>query len=357
MINLLLEKSKDVANRVMNCTLPVGMSELRKDPVIGRWVIIAQERAKRPDQFRFEHPQKRIPESQCPFCEGNEEVTPPEIMAIRNSGSQRDKHGWRVRVVPNKFPALRVEADLDKTGIGLYDMMGGVGAHEVIIETPKHLVSITDLDEDGVREVLWVYKSRLLDLKKDRRLLYGLVFKNVGDRAGASIEHSHSQIVATPIVPLRVQGEIDHCEEYYDFRGRCLFCDMVKQEIETKERVVINDKNFVAIEPFAPRFPFETWIIPKKHTSHFEATDDWLLGELAHVLRTTIWKIERAVNNPPYNYLIHTSPLNIDYIEHFHYHFEVIPRITRVAGFEWGTGFYINPVSPESAAQFLREVE
>jgi len=330
------------------------MPELRKDPVTGRWVIIAVERAKRPDDFKFEAPQKKM--SMCPFCGGNEHTTPPEITALRNGDSARDKAGWRVRVVPNKFPALMVEGELEKRGEGMYDVINGIGAHEVIIETPQHELSITALSDENVREVLWVYKDRLVDLRKDKRLVYGLLFKNVGERAGASLEHTHSQLIVTPIVPLRVKTEMNRCAEYYDFRGRCLFCDMIKQDISNGVRVVMEEKNFVAFEPFAARFPFETWILPKRHISHYEATEDWLLGELGYVIKTTLKKIETAISHPPYNYLVHTSPFNEQAVDYYHWHFEIIPRITRVAGFEWGTGFYINAVPPESAAQYLREI-
>jgi UDPglucose--hexose-1-phosphate uridylyltransferase len=331
------------------------MPELRRDPVTARWVIIASDRAGRPDDFhRAVVPVEKRP-SVCVFCEGNERFTPPEIAAVRANGG-RNGGGWRVRVIPNKYPALMVEGELTKRGDGMYDVMQGVGAHEVIVETPRHEVSLTGLSDDEVRDVLWLYKQRLIDLRNDVRLVYGLVFKNVGDKAGASLEHTHSQLIVTPIVPLRVQTEIDRCLKYLDYRGRCLLCDMVVQELSSGVRIVLETSNFVAFEPFAARFPFETHLMPKRHVSHFEMTEDGLLPELARALRNTLARIESAVDRPPYNYLIHTSPLNAGPLEHYHWHFEIIPRITRVAGFEWGTGFYINPVPPEQAAQFLREV-
>ena len=332
-----------------------ALPELRRDPVAGCWVIEASERARRPDDFG--PVAAAAPRSEpCPFCEGSERLTPHEILAVRPNGGANGP-GWRSRVVPNKFPALMVEGDLAKRGDGLYDIMNGVGAHEVIIETPRHELSLTGLSEDEVRDVLWLYKARLLDLRNDRRLQYGLVFKNVGERAGASMEHTHSQLIVTPIVPLRVQSEIDNCQQYFGYRGRCLLCDMVAQELSSGVRVVLDTPNFIAFEPFASRFPFETHVLPKRHLSHFEATDDGLLLELARCLRSSLLKIEKALDRPPYNYLIHTSPLNSKPLEHYHWHFEIIPRITRVAGFEWGTGFYINTVPPESAARYLREMQ
>ncbi len=325
------------------------MPELRRDPVAGRWVIIATERTQRPEEFRATVTSSSKP-STCPFCKGNEAMTPPEIFGVRDNGD------WRVRVIPNKFPALKVEGDLDKRGDGIYDLMNGVGAHEVIIEDPSHVLNLTELNEGRVSEVLWVYKQRLLDLKRDSRLVYAAIFKNVGERAGATLEHSHSQLIAMPIVPVRVQAELDRCAEYEEFRGRCLFCDLVRQELSSQVRVVTESQSFVALEPFAPCSPFETHIMPKRHISHFESMDDGLLRELAGVLRTTLLKIDRAIQKPAYNYLLHTAPLNVPALDNFHWHFEIIPRVTRVAGFEWGTGFFINPVPPESAAQFLREV-
>jgi UDPglucose--hexose-1-phosphate uridylyltransferase len=333
------------------------MPELRRDPVIGRWVIIAADRSRRPDEFRKNGPPEGFPKDvPCVFCPGNEHLTPPEIMAIRPEGPWGGA-GWRARVVPNKFPALMVEGELSKRGDGLYDIMNGVGAHEVVIETPRHEISLTGLSDDEVRDVLGLYKARMLDLRNDHRLVFAMVFKNVGARAGASQEHTHSQIIVTPIVPLRVQNELERCKEYYEYRDRCLLCDMVVQEISSGARVVLETPNFVAFEPFAARFPFETHLMPKRHLSHFEMTEDGLLPELARGLRATLTRIERAVDYPCYNYLIHTSPLNAKSLDHYHWHFEIIPRITRTAGFEWGTGFYINPVPPEHAAQYLREVK
>lgn len=309
----------------------------------------------RPDQFK--RPPTFPPSNKpCPFCEGNEAQTPPEIRALRTNGSPNGP-GWRMRVVPNKFPALRIEGSLEKRGEGIYDLMNGIGAHEVIVEAPSHIHSITELSEQGVRDLVWLYKERIDDLKRDPRMKYVLVFKNVGESAGASLEHSHSQIIATPIVPIRVQSEINHCKTYYEFRGRCLICDMIKQEISSGIRVVINSDHFVALEPFAPRFPFETHLLPKFHQSHYETIDDGLLPELARVLRATLARLEKVADRPPYNYLLHTTPMKEPEFEHYHWHFEIFPRLTRVAGFEWGTGFYINPMPPEDAARYLREVK
>jgi UDPglucose--hexose-1-phosphate uridylyltransferase len=331
------------------------MPDLRKDPIVGRWVIVAKSRAKRPHDFQTT-PGLRT-DGFCPFCEGNESATPAEILAYRNHGSRPNGPGWRVRVVPNKFPALEIEGDLNKRGEGIYDMMRGVGAHEVIIESPKHLMSTSDLSEKQLREVFWVYHDRLVDLKKDRRLVYGMVFKNVGAAAGASLEHTHSQLIVTPIVPISVQEEMSGAGEFHRYRGRCVFCDMIQQELASERRIALDTPGFVAICPFASRFPFETWVLPKHHSSHFENIQKNGIDELARVMRQVIGKIEAAVDRPAYNYIIHTAPFDCQEVPHYHWHIEIIPRLTNTAGFEWGTGFYINPVPPEEAAAFLREVE
>jgi len=331
------------------------MPELRKDPVLGRWVIIAKERAKRPSDLRVE-PQQRT-SGFCPFDEGNEEKTPPEIAAYRPDGGQPNGPGWTVRVVPNKYPALQIEGDENNRGDGIYDMMNGIGAHEVIIETPRHEVSPTALADDHFRDVIYMYRERMLDLKQDRRLLCSMLFKNVGAPAGASLEHTHSQLIATPIVPKRLREEIAGAKEFFGFRGRCLFCDMIKQELATQTRIILENDEFVAFAPFAARFPFETWVLPKAHASHFEAIGDSTAGAMASLLKTTLMKLERALTAPPYNYIIHTAPYDAGPLRHYHWHLEIIPRLTKVAGYEWGTGFYINPLPPESAAKFLREAD
>jgi UDPglucose--hexose-1-phosphate uridylyltransferase len=294
-------------------------------------------------------------EGECPFCAGHETETPGEILAYRDRTGHPNGPGWRVRVVPNKFPALQIEGDLHKRGEGIYDKMNGIGAHEVIIECPQHETTMADLSEENIREVLWVYHDRLVDLKKDPRLVYGMVFKNVGAAAGASLEHTHSQLIVTPIVPINVWEEMSGSLEFFNYRGRCLFCDMIHQELSTDKRIVLDTPNFVCFSPYAARFPFEVWILPKNHSSHYEYIQKTEVDELGTVLKTILLKLETGLDHPAYNYIIHTSPFDTQLLPHYHWHIEIIPRLTRVAGFEWGTGFYINPVPPEQAASFLRE--
>jgi UDPglucose--hexose-1-phosphate uridylyltransferase len=222
--------------------------------------------------------------------------------------------------------------------------MNGVGAHEVIVECPFHEVSMANLTQQHIREILWVYRDRLVDLKKDQRLVYGMLFKNVGLVAGASLEHSHSQLIVTPIVPVNVWEEMNGSEEFFKFRGRCIYCDMIYQELSMEKRIVVDTPSFICFAPFASRFPFEVWIVPKNHNSHYENIQKNELDELGTVLKTVLMKLETALDKPSYNYIIHTSPFNQQSLPHYHWHIEIIPRMTRVAGFEWGTGFYINPV-------------
>jgi UDPglucose--hexose-1-phosphate uridylyltransferase len=329
------------------------MPELRKDPVVGRWVIISSERSRRPSDFKPEASRPRTPN--CVFCPGNEDKTPPEILAGRPADARPDTPGWTYRVVPNKFPALRIEGDLEPSGEGLFDRMNGVGAHEVVIETPDHTASLATLPADAVADVLLAYRERLSDLKKDPRFEYVLVFKNHGEAAGASLEHPHSQLIATPIIPIMVSEELAGSAQYFQMKERCVWCDIVRQERRSSHRMIVEAHGFAALAPFAPRFPFETWILPTRHRSAFEESDVDELRGLAEVLGTILRRLNRVLEAPPFNFMLHTAPLREPALEHFHWHLEVIPKLTRVAGFEWGSGFFINPMLPEDAALALRE--
>ena len=339
------------------------MPELRKDPIIGRWVIIATERAKRPDQFS---PLPQGPaEGECPFCQGNEKHTPEEIFAIRNHSSKKNEPGWQIRVIPSIKPMLMIEGDLDRRGQGIYDMMNGIGAHEVVIETPEHINNIADLPLEQIDDILGVYIHRIVDLGKDKRFKYVLLFKNYGWAAGGGrIKHSRSQLIATPATPKRVKEELVGARRYFDYHERCIFCDLIKQELESKDRLIIDIDGFIAIAPFASRFPFEVWILPKEHSCDFVTLSDAQRRDLAKIFKMALLKLKIGLNYPPFNYIIHDAPFRrpkggywrtIE--EDYHWHIEIMPRLTRVAGFEWGTGFYICPLPPENAAKFLTEVK
>jgi UDPglucose--hexose-1-phosphate uridylyltransferase len=235
--------------------------------------------------------------------------------------------------------------------------MNGVGAHEVVIETPRHEETLATLPLRSAKNVLWAYRERIIDLRRDPRLRHVLVFKNHGVAAGASLEHSHSQIIALPIVPKRVSEEIEGAKTYFHYKDRCVFCDIIRQELQQKHRLIAENKSFLSIAPFASRFPFETWILPKTHYPTFEQMESSQYEQAAQILSDTLKKMNQVLADPPYNYVIHTSSSPETDAEHFHWHFEIMPKLTKVAGFEWGTGFYINPTPPEEAAEYMREAK
>ena len=330
------------------------MSELRRDPITERWNIINTDEPALPESFDVE---REAPSAggRCPFCAGNESITPPEIYAVRPATSQPNGPGWQLRVIANKFPALQIEGDLARRGIGVFDLCNGVGAHEVIIETPDHARQMADLSLTEIGTVIQAYKARSLDLRGDRRLKYTLIFKNVGLSAGASLEHSHSQLIALPIVPKRVQEELRGAERYYEFRDRCPFCDMLQQELQEDERIIADNRSFVAFCPFVSSFPFEIWLLPKEHRADFAQIGPEEIADFARLLKETLMRMRGALANPPYNFIIHTGPIGLPERQEYHWHVELIPKLTKVAGFEWGTGFYLNPTPPELAAKLLRE--
>ena len=329
------------------------MSELRKDPVTGRWVIISTERRKRPTDFQPTSVEVR-PDDACPFCEGHEQMTPRELLAHRRNGSGPNGPGWDLRVVPNQFPVLRVEGTLERHGEGMFDKMNGVGAHEVIIETPHHAQTLATMDEAAVEQVLAAFRARVADLKQDRRFRYIIVFKNHGLAAGALLEHSHSQLIALPIVPREVRDEVDGARAHFAAKERCVFCDIIRQESKDDRRVIADNADMIALAPYAPRFPFETWILPKRHQPLFEDAPRHEYASLARLLVDILRRLNRVLRFPPYNLLIHSGPLSEDVGDFYHWHVEIIPKLTKVAGFEWATGFYLNPTAPEEAAQVLR---
>jgi UDPglucose--hexose-1-phosphate uridylyltransferase len=329
------------------------MPELRKDPITGRWVIISIERGKRPSDFGIRISPKKG--GFCAFCRGNEHTTPPEILAFRPDGSKPNSPDWTLRIVPNKFPALSMNGQLNKVGEGIFDKMYGVGAHEVIIESPEHDLTLSTIPLKYVEDVLWAFYYRIFELKKDKRIKYVLIFKNEGDAAGASLEHTHTQIIALPIVPQLVQEEINNAQQYLSYKERCIFCDIIRQETVTGIRVISENENYISLAPFAPRSPFETWILPKSHESHF--APDGKFSLLARILQQTLKQIDKVLNLPPYNMMLHISPFKDELNEYYHWHIEIIPKLTKIAGFEWGSGFFINPMPPEEAAKFMRETE
>jgi UDPglucose--hexose-1-phosphate uridylyltransferase len=329
------------------------MSEFRQDPVTGRCVIIASNRLNRPRHYdsetEFAH------SLDCPFCEGNESMTPPEVYAQREAHSMADTPGWRVRVVPNKYPALQDSVRWSEADPGIYRTPPGVGVHEVIIESPRHIVNIGALDEKQFVDFLRAYQARLGALRKDRRWRCLLIYKNQGEAAGATLEHVHSQLIALPFVPRELRDEINGAHRHYQSTGACFYCAMNQKEFFTGHRLVSSTERFVALCPFAPRFPYETWILPKRHSATFESSSDQDIFDLAGALRNVIVRLTAALGNPAFNYFIHSLPLQESAEHQYHWHIEILPQVAKAAGFEWGSGVYLNSVSPEEAARLLRE--
>ena len=328
------------------------LPEFRKDPVVDRWVIIAAERSKRPQPPRATN-EVTLAEP-CPFCTGNEWMTPPESLAFRDPLTRADSPGWQVRVVPNKYPAVLGTGDLCHRTNTLYQAKIALGAHEVIIENPAHCVDMGELTDNQFQTVLRAYRDRMAELQKDKRWHHILIFKNQGGAAGATLEHVHSQLIALPMVPREVDDEWQAVKAHYQRCQRCLYCDMIDEERILRNRVIVDNHEFIAFCPFAPRFPFETWILPRKHTSFFGFLSDTEVAQLARALRETLCRLNVALNHPSFNYVLHSAPLQKMQGEHYHWHLEIMPRTTEVAGFEWGSGFYINTVAPEDAARNLR---
>lgn len=337
------------------------MPELRKDPVVGRWVIVSTER---PPRLRTVPPvmppaelEAHLAREQalCPFCPGREEHTPHEVLAYRSHGQPANGPGWSVRVVPNKFPVLRVEGGLQREGDGIYDRMSGLGAHEVVIESTRHRLRLGEMQVGEIEQVAWAWRDRIIDLRRDFRLKYVLVFKNDGVAAGAHLAHPHSQLIALPIVPCQVSQELAGAKAYFGYRERCLFCDMVRQELKDGQRLIYENTGFVVFAPFAQRFPFETWVLPRDHFASYQDCPRQVYRMLAEALKVALFKLDRALDCPAYSMILHNAPFAEDRAEHYHWHIEIMPALAGVSGFEWGSGFYINPTPPEESARFLRD--
>jgi UDPglucose--hexose-1-phosphate uridylyltransferase len=330
------------------------MSEFRKDPATGRWVIIASAREKRPRDLGDKDDLKRS--EPCPFCSGNEALTPPEVWSHRERNTQPNAPGWCVRVVPNKYPALEIGGKWSARDDGFYESSNGLGVHEVIIESPNHVVNMGMLSEEQFANILRAYRDRMRELENDPRWCYLLVYKNQGERAGATLGHVHSQLVALPAVPKQAVDELNGAKQHYESTGRCIYCAMIQRELERRERLITASEGFVALCPFASRFAYETWILPKNHAAAFEQSSEQDIVALAHAQKDLIIRLNRVLSNPPFNYLIHSIPPQEKLNSHYHWHIEVLPQLARAAGFEWGSGSHMNSVAPEDAARSLRNM-
>ncbi len=326
------------------------MSELRKDPVSQRWVIISLTREKSPQDYEYTKAEISGDISRCPFCRENKHMIEHTVY------SDSDPEKSVVRIVNNKYPALIPSIDMERMADGIYDKMTGYGRHEVVIDSVGHDVPFHCISIDDMSEVLKALVIRHDELKLDKKLRYVLFFKNFGESAGASLSHSHMQLMATPAVPKVVAEELNCSRKYYEYKERCVFCDMIKQEMDEKERVIDFNDEFISIIPYAPRFPFECWILPRNHRSSFGSMPMHDIPALARILKTCLRRLQSVFPGLPYNFVIHTAPFSNSCKKFYHWHIEIMPRLTKIAGFEWGSGFYINETVPEKAAEYLREV-
>ena len=334
------------------------MPELRQDPATKQWVIIATERAKRPTDFMKTSTPVSLPVYQpnCPFCPGNESMTPPETMAYRKGGSANGP-GWWVRAFPNKFSALAPEGSLSRQETeGFFRKMDGVGQHEVVVESSQHNLCIPLMADSQVEEILLAYRERYLALREDPRFKLIIIFKNHGSRAGTSLEHPHSQMVAMPIVPLTIRYRFEKAAGHFDDEGTCVYCDILREGLRIRTRLTLESDRFATFHPFASRAPFETWIVPKKHHASFGSISIDESKEFAWVLKKTLSQLYRGLNNPDYNYIIHSAPIKDEQEEYFHWHLQILPRLVTPAGFELGTGMFINTALPEETADFIRNL-
>jgi UDPglucose--hexose-1-phosphate uridylyltransferase len=332
--------------------------EFRRDPLHHTWVVFAPERQRRPQDFL---PATLQNAELDPFAEGNERLTPPEVYSIRKEKTKPNEPGWRVRVVPNRYPAMRVEGQLEAKPEALYDHLTGIGAHEVIIETPDAKLALEDLEPSAITEVFASYRERMIDLDKDQRFQHIYVFKNVGPSAGASLAHAHSQLVALPIIPPFAEGKLIRAREHYQRKQRSLFSDILHTERADGSRLVAENDAFVLFCPYASRFPFELAIFPKRHHADYTSCSNTELADLAEVVRFAIQRLNVVLEKPGYNFLLHQAPLKRQVTDRFAssrhdycWHLEIVPRFNSLAGFEIGLGSYINTVYPEEAARFLR---
>ena len=330
----------------------VKQSELRQDPLTGQWVVL--EATAKPSDFEREPARLSDPPADCPFCAGHERATDAEIMAVRN-GSLPNAGGWLLRVIPNKFPILRIDAESGRRTDGLFVSQPGLGAHEVVVETPDHEPSLQDLAVDGVTRVLAAWRSRIGDLERDQRFACAVAFKNHGRLASARLDHAHSQIIAYPFVPPGLEREMQLAKTYYARTGRGLLADVADQELSERSRVIA-EAPALAFAPFASRVPFHVVITPTAAEPRFEHAADDSLAAVAAVLRDVLRRIDRALDRPSYNLIVHTAPYREAAERWSQWWLEILPRINRVGAQEWATGVARNPVFPEDAAVTLRRM-
>ncbi|HJQ75203.1 MAG TPA: hypothetical protein VJ814_09965 [Gaiellaceae bacterium] len=321
------------------------MSELRRDPILRRWVIMAPERggdlvARRADQ---PVPERSGP---CPFCPGHEDMNPEEIAMAGDGGA------WGVRVTPDKRPLLRIEGDPERRAAGMFDVMNSIGAHELVSDTPEHALDWADFTTPHMTRLLAMYRARAADLRRDRRFRHVFVLKNHG-AVWSRYAHAHSHVIATPFTPKRLEEELAGARDYHRMRERCVFCDQLSEELREGSRIVARNGEFVTFTPFASEYPYEMWIAPLQHAADFGTLADAALEPLAELLVDALARLRAALEAPPYSVVLHAGPLDGSDQAEFHWHWEVVPHLGHELGMEWATGIFSNPVVPEEAARQL----
>jgi UDPglucose--hexose-1-phosphate uridylyltransferase len=337
------------------------MPEMRKNPLSGNWVILAPERAHRPESHISlgvgHHPHAEH-HHECHFCYGNERTTPMEVLVYGRKDDLPNSPGWELRVVSNKFPAVDMTkhfCEICKNYMEIYAYAEGLS--EVVIETPHHSKKMALYNLNEIELVLNSYKERYIAISQEKHIKYVSIFKNCGIKAGASISHSHSQIIGVPIVPPLIEQEISLAESHFKEKNTCIYCDMIHLELKEKSRIIFENDEFISFMPYAAKVPFEMWILPKFHSASFEKLTGSQTKNLAEVMKAVLYKLHEALENVPYNYYIHTSPAKDDTTDFYHWHIELIPRTTTPGGFELGTGIFINISTPEENAKILRKIE
>jgi UDPglucose--hexose-1-phosphate uridylyltransferase len=329
------------------------MPEIRYNVITREWVVIATERAKRPDQFKRKDAKKELPpyNPQCPFCPGNEAMTPPPTFAIP------DHANWKVRVTPNKFAALNYEGERVRTVKGIRRTVTGVGIHEVIVETRPHNVTMALLTDHDVELIVETYLDRFKSASSDPRIEQVTIFKNHGDAAGTSLEHPHSQLIATPIITSQLRERLSNAQAHYDEFAECIFCRVLELELQDAVRVFLETEHFVGLVPFAAYTPFSFMILPRRHMPTIAEMTDPEAADLARILRRALAKLYHGLSDPDFNYVVRTAPLELYGVKYYHWYVSVIPRLTKMAGFELGSGMFINVALPEENAAYLRDLK
>lgn len=332
------------------------MSEIRQNMVTKEWVIIATERARRPEEFADWSQRPLLADMPswdpaCPFCPGNEEGPELEVLRLPESGP------WKLRVVKNKYPALRLEGDRKRSFDGVNRWISGVGYHEVVVETPLHNKPMAHQSVEEIWRTLLAFQMRGTAMAQDRRVEHIIYFKNHGPRAGTSLMHPHCQIIGLPVMPYDVRSRANEARRYFDDMGNCAYCAMLQDEVTRKERVVVENGGFVAFLPYAAFSPFHMWLMPREHVSSFLAVSEDVLRDLADILRTILRRLYYGLNDPDYNIVVRSAPVKEWHYDYLHWYVTIVPRVTQSAGFELGSGMFINTALPEESASFLRGVE